>query len=131
VTGFINSANYPVKHTVSPCGSLYLWIYDPTGDLLQSTYIAGVSNSFGTHAVAVGPNSTVYVAGPADAEFVPTYQIGVEDRPLLITRLSPNADVEPVQLVCVGNAASNRSGPVAAGEIVSLFGMSLGPAEAA
>src|SRR5207244_940548 len=81
--------------------------------------------------LALGPNSTVHVVGPADADFVPTYQVGAENGPLLVTRLSPNGEAQPVRLACVGNAASYGSGPVAAGEIVSLFGVSLGPAEAA
>jgi uncharacterized protein (TIGR03437 family) len=132
VIGVTGLANYLVKNSLVPCGLLYLTIYSPSGELLQSTYLAGLSANSTGGALALGPNSTVHVvAGLADPEFVPTYQVGAENGPFLITRLSPNEEAQPVRLVCVGNAASYASGPVAAGEIVSLFGVNLGPAKAA
>jgi uncharacterized protein (TIGR03437 family) len=79
--------------------------------------------------LALGPNSTVFVAGTAAAEFAPTREIGPASGPLFLTRLSPNGTAQPVKLACVGNAGSNDPGPVAPGEIVSLFGEGLGPVQ--
>jgi hypothetical protein len=69
--------------------------------------------------LALGSNSTVYLSGLwGAADFV-------------VSRLSQNPEAKPLQLVCVTNAAGLRSygDPVAGGELISLFGQGLGPAE--
>jgi uncharacterized protein (TIGR03437 family) len=62
----------------------------------------------------------------AGADFAPT-QTGPFPPSLALYRLSPNSNAQPVQLACVGNAATFSSGPVAPGEIVTLSGIGLGP----
>ena len=130
VTGFSRDANSRVKNSLVPCGPVYLMVLGPSGDLLQSTYLAGGSGTLNlASALALGPNGTVFVAGTVDAAFVATRQIGLASGPLFLTRLSPNETAQPVKLACVGNAASLVAGPVAPGEIVSLFGEGLGPGQ--
>ncbi len=130
VTAIGSDANSPVKNSLVPCEPVYLTVLGPTGDVLQSTYLAGGSGTFySSTALALGPNSTVFVAGTAAAAFVPTREIGAAGGPLFLTRLSPNGTVQPVKLACVGNAGSYDPGPVAPGEIVSLFGEGLGPVQ--
>jgi uncharacterized protein (TIGR03437 family) len=124
VAGLSNDANYPVKNSLAPCESVYLTVLDPLGDLLQSTYLAGGSTAVNPE-LALGPNTTVFVA----ATFRPSRETGTGSGPLSLMRLSPNAGAQPVKLACVGNAASYDPGPVAPGEIVSLFGAGLGPAQ--
>ena len=126
--GVSSGANYPVKGSLFPCGWAYLTVFGPTGDLIQSTYLAGAS-WLTPNALALASNSAVYVAAVPDPAFIPARSIGTANGPLLVTRLSPNGTAEPVKLACVGNSASFDPGPVSPGEIVSLFGESLGPAQ--
>jgi len=123
------STGSPIKNSLLPCGAFetaYLTVFDPGGGLLQSTYLSGST----ADSLALGPASTVYIVGSADDAFVPTQQIaGMSTGPRFLMRLSQNTSAQPVQLVCVGNAASYDPGSIAAGEIVSLFGSSLGPAQ--
>lgn len=67
-------------------------------------------------AVALDPTAALWVPAGTDARIL--------DRVSLVTPLSP-------RVTCVSNAASFFSGPVAPGEVVSLFGPAIGPAEAA
>jgi uncharacterized protein (TIGR03437 family) len=124
LTGVTTAANYPVKDSLAPCGSVFLSVFDPAGNLIQSTYVEGYPdvNAFTFTALGLGPNSTVYVAGPAKGNPL------VADGPVLLARLSPAAAAHPVSLACLGNAGSFDVGPIAPGEILSLFGQGLGPA---
>ena len=119
-------ANYPTKNSVAPCapgGTSALTVFDPNGDVLQGTYVAGTSNP------AIGANSTVYVAGAASAAYLPTRQVaGSAGGLAFFTQLSTNPNAQTVRLACEGNAASYDSAAIAGGEIVSLFGDGLGPA---
>ena len=127
-TGFTTNANYPVKSSLVPCGSMYLTVFGPSGDLLQSTYLAGgAGHSPFPNALVLAPNSVVYVLGPADPAFDPGPEPGAGAGSFFLTRLSLNETAQPVKLACLGNAGSYDPGAVAPGEIVSLFGESLGP----
>jgi uncharacterized protein (TIGR03437 family) len=135
LTTYIQSAIYPVKSSLGQCmstGSAALTVYDPSGNILQSTYLPGTAPVRGMIAslgLALGPNSTVYIAGFPDSTYTPTRQLtGSTNGPLFLTRLSPSAKNTPTQLACVGNSGSFDPGALAPGEIVSLFGENLGPA---
>jgi uncharacterized protein (TIGR03437 family) len=122
-TGITTAANYPVKDSLTPCGSVFLSVFDAAGNLIQSTYVGGDAGIYAfTSALGLGPNSTVYVAGPT--KFDPL----LADGQIVLVRLSPGVAAHPVSLACLGNAASFDAGPIAAGEILSLFGQGLGPA---
>ncbi len=130
VTATTSAANYPVKNNLVPCEPVYLTVLGPSGDPLQTTYLAGGSGAFLSFtALALGPNSTVFVTGTAAAAYAPSRETGVASGRLFLTRLSPNEAAQPIKLSCVGNAGSYDPGPVAPGEIVSLFGEGLGPAQ--
>jgi uncharacterized protein (TIGR03437 family) len=117
------SGNYPVKDSLMACGSLVMTVVDASGNLSQSTYLGGATDTTdtGVNAVALGPNSTVYVAGPDAAG------TGL----VTLARLSPNSTAQPVPLACVANAGSFEPGGISPGELVSLFGQGLGPAQGA
>ncbi|MGA2131084.1 MAG: hypothetical protein ABSH50_02115 [Bryobacteraceae bacterium] len=124
----IANGNYPPVNSLATCEtapSAALTVLDASGTVLQSTYIPGSSNS---QAFALGPDSTVYVVSP-DASFAPTQQLAGSSGGLLaLTGLTQNASAPVVQLACVANAASYDSAGISGGEIVSLFGQGIGPA---
>jgi uncharacterized protein (TIGR03437 family) len=77
----------------------------------------------------------VFVLASSDLTVAPTQTGPYPDFPFsaaeygaaVLYRLSPNANAQTVPLACIGNAASFSIGPVAPGEIVTLFGSGLGP----
>jgi uncharacterized protein (TIGR03437 family) len=112
-SGLATSANYPVKDSQAPCGSTFLTAFDAAGNVMQSTYLAAaVGNSAPAPVIALGAGGSVYIGGTTD-----------------VTKLSASSPARTVGLACVGNAASFDAGAVAPGEIVSLFGQGLGPAQ--
>jgi uncharacterized protein (TIGR03437 family) len=121
VSGNAGSAGHPVKNSVSTCQPSYagvpgfLTVFDPSGDLLQSTYLPPgepVGNG-----LAIGPGSVFVLGSPANPPLTG----------FSLTQLLPDPTAQPVQLACVGNAASVEPGPIEAGELVSLFWEGLGP----
>jgi uncharacterized protein (TIGR03437 family) len=125
VTSWWNGGNYRAKNSLTTCapgGTSALTVLDPSGEILQATYLAGASNP------ALGPNSTVYIAGTPDSSYAPTRQLaGPAGGLVFLTQLSPHAQAPTVQLACEGNAASYDSSAISGGELVSLFGEGLGP----
>src|ERR1022692_1606653 len=131
-------ANYPVKNSLAACdsnGSSALTVLDGNGNVLQSTYIPGSSGYTNTTpAVGLGVDSTVYVVGSPTASSTPTQQLAGSQPGLgllFLTSFSQDAIAQVVQLACIGNAASYDSTGIAGGEMVSLFGQGLGPANGA
>lgn len=127
VVGAANVANLPVKNPVFSCGSAFLAVYGPSGELLQSTFLPSEDPGLYLRdeaqvGLTIAPDGTVYVVGnPA--------QFQAPSGRWLFLHLSQHPNATPLQLACVGNAASYDPGPVAPGELVSLFGQGLGPAE--
>jgi uncharacterized protein (TIGR03437 family) len=120
-TGLVSSANFPAKDSLAICGSTVLTVFDIAGELLQSTYVGGAIGMFlPAPVMAVAADGSVYVGTANDLS-----------DPLTAVKLSKSVAAQPVRLACIGNAASWDPGPVAPGEIVSLFGQGLGPAQAA
>jgi uncharacterized protein (TIGR03437 family) len=117
------AANFQAKNSVTPCSAgmnSALAVLGPNGNLLQATYIPSPEGFAGyVPAMTVSANSTVDVLDG-------TLAAGAES-PVLI-QFSPNLSAPPVQLACVGNAASYDSTAISGGELVSLFGQGLGPA---
>jgi uncharacterized protein (TIGR03437 family) len=128
--------NYPVKNSLAACdanGSSVLTVLDGSGNVLQSTYVPGSSGYTNTPpAVGLGENSTVYVVGSPTASYTPTRQLaGSALRLLFLTSFAQDTKAQAMQLACLGNAASYDSTGIAGGELVSLFGQGLGPANGA
>jgi len=132
VSGFSPGVN-PVANSIATCGSAVtalLGVFAPDGSLLQATYVPGASG--GAPFIAIGPNSTVFVLANADPNFSPTqagpFPAGFSSTSIFfLWHLSPNASAQTFPLSCVTNAASFGTGPIAPGEIVTLFGNGLGP----
>jgi len=114
--GASNAANLAVKNPVAPCGSAFLDVYGPSGELLQSTYLPSGAG------LTTAPDGAVDVVSNPGQPQVPNGS-------WLLVHLSQQPNATPLQLACVGNAASYDPGPVAPGELVSLFGQGLGPAQ--
>lgn len=133
-TYLLGSANagLVVKNSLFPCeqGSpAVLTVYDSGGGVLQSTYLP---QGTAATSLALGPNSEVYILGSIDSTFVPTQSIAsVSNGSWFLARFAQNPAAQPVQLVCIVNAASFYAAPIAGGEIVSLFGIGLGPVQGA
>ncbi|HXM42794.1 MAG TPA: SBBP repeat-containing protein [Bryobacteraceae bacterium] len=125
-------ANYPVKNSLAACdanGSSALTVLDGNGNVLQATYIPGSQGYSSPPAVGLGVNSTVYVVASPTASYAPTRQLaGSQPGVLFLTSFAQGAKAQVVPLACLGNAASYDSTGIAGGEMVSLFGQSLGPA---
>ena len=122
------NANYPAWNSLAPCqttASTALTVLDSNGNVLQATYIPGAS---GYAPLALDTGSNVYVAGVPSSTYAPTRQLsGASSGLVFVTSLTENPNAGIVQLACVANAASYDSAGISGGEIVSLFGQSLGP----
>jgi uncharacterized protein (TIGR03437 family) len=69
------------------------------------------------------------VVGAADTTFTATQTIAGTAGSLFLALFTPDPAAQALQLACIANAASFYPAPIAAGEIVSLFGQGLGPAQ--
>ena len=131
ITGYSGPLMRPVLKSLAQCGSVWLSVYAPDGSLLQTTYIPGAASTVFTALIATSPNSTVFVLDSAVATFAPTqsgpFPAGATYGASSLLHLSPNANAQTFPLACVGNAATNDAGPIAPGEIATLFGNGLGP----
>ncbi len=116
-------------------GDAFLSVLNETGsDLVLSTLLGG-SGADGATAMAFGPAGTVYIAGFTMSTDFPTTAGALQAAApqaienMFVVRIDPTATplIDGSGLV---NAASLRPGPVAPGEIVSLFGAGVGPLNA-
>jgi uncharacterized protein (TIGR03437 family) len=118
---------HPVRNSLATCGSAWLSVVAPDGSVLQTTYIPGAANG-SLVLIATGPNSTVSVlSSAADTTFAPTQAGPFSSDGTILLRLSPNANAQTFPLACLGNAATYKTGPIAPGDTVALFGSGLGP----
>ena len=122
------AANFRAKDSVTPCSAgmnSALAVLDPSGNLLQATYIPSTKVGFAGYqpAMTVSANSTVDVLDVALTT--------ANGTSLALIQFSPNPNAQTVQLACVGNAANYDSTAISGGELVSLFGQGLGPAAGA
>ena len=116
--GGYTAAATSMKNSLATCGTSYLAVYAPDGSLLQSTYVPGAGGGALAY-LTTGPNSTIYAVAAAPGE-----QGGS-----ILARFSPNPAAQTVPLACMGSAATYGTGPIAPGEIVTLFGSGLGPVQ--
>ena len=114
------------KNSLATCGQDQLSVFAPDGSLLQGTFFAGALSG---QLMAVGQNSTVFVVADADATFGPTQAGPFPAGGRMLVRLSPHSDAKTFPLACVVNAALYKPAPIAPGELVTLFGSGLGPAQ--
>ena len=114
--GRTNEAFLPNLHPAAVCNfpsapySGALARLDGAGHLVQSTYLA---------------SATAYVSGFMQASGATVLFNELTNQQLAIVTLGPMPEI---QLACVSNAAALGIGPLAPEEIVSLFGLNLGPA---
>jgi uncharacterized protein (TIGR03437 family) len=130
---------FAVRNSLATCGFDFssdpagntelLTVIAADGEILQATYLPG-GGTFGSPLIAEGPNSTVFVAAPAGPAFAPSqsgpFPAGASNF-FLLARLSPHSGASVYPLACVGNSASLEAGPIALGELITLFGNGLGP----
>jgi uncharacterized protein (TIGR03437 family) len=111
----VNAGNYPVKNSLSACGTgAALTVIDSSGAILQSTYLPGGQSTLGINVL---PDSTVDLFGVPSTGAL-----------LSMMQLSQNPQAPIVQLACYGNAGSYYNSAISPGDVVSLFGSGLGPA---
>src|SRR3984957_5278921 len=136
VAGTSQTAYYPVKNTLAPCGTQFLSVIAPDGTVLQTTYLPG-ADSFGTpSSISFGPDGNLLMVLEASQSFVPSRPSPLSSGPAqptptltipMLLSLSPTATADLFPLACISNAASYTFGPVTAGELLELSGSSLGP----
>jgi uncharacterized protein (TIGR03437 family) len=135
ITGSSGSAMLPAKNSLAPCGTAWLSVIAPDGSIPQTTYIPGAATTYAsTVLIATGAGLTSVLVTPADPTVPPTRAGPFVSNYLAnpnyagkLFHLSPNPNAETLPLVCMANGASYSTGPIAPGEIVTLFGTGLGP----
>jgi uncharacterized protein (TIGR03437 family) len=138
VAGF-SAALAPLKNSLATCVAAldFMTVYAPDGTLLQSTYIPGAPYVLFTPArIAAGANSTLFVVSLAGPTFAPSQagpfpaQANQTVGATFLMRLSPDPAAVVTPLGCLTNSGDfDRRSPIAPGEIISLFGSGLGPAQ--
>jgi uncharacterized protein (TIGR03437 family) len=139
ITSYTGAYGTPVRKSLAFCGSAWLGVYAPDGSVLQITYLPGASSTLFAFGTVVIGGSHVFVLDVADSTFTPTqtgpfpqYPYGPQYSPasLALYNLSPNPGAQTVPLACAVSAASFLMNvPVAPGELLALYGNSLGPAQ--
>jgi len=138
VAGAADSSSFPVTPgSVQACqgdqfgySNAFLLELDPTGSrLLYSTFLGGNVRDQG-FGVALDAAGNAYVTGMSDStDFAPTRgAAGIAGGQAFVAKIDLSV-ATPFEISCVANTASMVAGPVAAGEIVSIFGNGLGPAD--
>jgi uncharacterized protein (TIGR03437 family) len=104
---------------------------DPAGSrLLYSTFLGGNVRDQG-FALALDTKANAYVTGMSDSTDFNTTPgaAGIPDGQMFVAKVDFAASA-PFGVSCIANLASMAAGPVAAAEIVGIFGNGLGPANA-
>jgi uncharacterized protein (TIGR03437 family) len=139
VVGAADSTSFPTTPgAIQPCledpngfSNAILFELDPNGTrLLYSTFLGGNVRDQG-FGIALDTGGNAYLTGMSDStNFVTTPgAAGIPTGQLFIAKVGFSASA-PAGVTCVANTASMVPGPVAAGEIVSIFGTGLGTANA-
>jgi uncharacterized protein (TIGR03437 family) len=139
ITSYTGAYASPVRNSLASCSSAWLGVYAPDGSVLQITYLPGATNTPSAFGTVVIGGSTVFVVDVADSTFKPTqtgpfpqYPYGPQYSPagLALYNLSPNPGAPTMPLACAVSAASFLMNvPIAPGEMLALYGTSLGPAQ--
>src|ERR1700722_17933465 len=131
VAGTSQTAYYPVKNTLAPCGTQFLSVIAPDGTVLQTTYLPG-ADSFGSpSSLSLGSDADVLMVLEASQSFFPSrpgpLPAGQAPTTAMLLSFSPTATADLFPLACISNAGSHTFGPVTAGELLELSGSGLGP----
>jgi uncharacterized protein (TIGR03437 family) len=137
VIGAADSTTFPTTPgSLQPCladpngySNAILFELDPNGSrLLYSTFLGGNVRDQG-FGIALDGGRNAYLTGMSDSTtFAPTPgAAGIATGQAFIAKVGFSTPT-PAGVTCVANTASMVPGPVAAGEIVSIFGSGLGPA---
>jgi uncharacterized protein (TIGR03437 family) len=137
ITSYTAAFGTFTRNSLATCGSAWLGVYAPDGSTLQITYLPGAASTQFTFGLIALGGSSVFVLDAADPTFAPTQSgpFPAQDPSVLVATasalfsLSPNPSAPTLPLACVANAASFDTGAVAPGELVTLFGNNLGPAQ--
>ncbi len=139
VSSYTGTFGTPVRNSLASCGSAWLGVYAPDGSVLQITYLPGATSTQSAFGLIAIGGSSVFVLNVADATFHPTqagpfpqYPFGAQVAPasFALIKLSPDPSAQTMPLACVANAATfETNGAIAPGELVGLYGDSLGPAQ--
>lgn len=106
----------------------------PDGTLAAATYLGGsdLENALG---VAVSPDGVVVLAGStASRDFPVTTSSALQPPGYFVSKLhiaDPSNAGQPCLTLAIENAASFLTGPIAPGELVTLWGLNLGPSNGA
>jgi uncharacterized protein (TIGR03437 family) len=137
ITGYTGAFGIPTRNSLASCGSAWVSVYAPDGTILQTTYLPGATGTALAYPlIALAPGAALFVLAEADTAFtpiqtgpLPQFPYGTQSGSAALFNLSPNAGAQTLPLACVANGATFGIGAVAPGEIVSLFGNSLGPSQ--
>ena len=129
VVGYTNAVNFPLHQITQSCDLAsfpggengFLLRLSPTGDVLQSTYLAP-GGVFNPAAIVTTPGGA-YVAGDLTSGYGAAY---IHFAALTLAPIT--GSVGTLQLGCMGNAATFAFAGISPGEVVSLFGEGIGPA---
>lgn len=132
LVGYTNSVDFPLHRPSQVCNfassldlglglDAFLIRVSPGGDVLQSTYLvpSGTRTPF---AVAFSSGKGYIVSDFASNGRSMQFSV--------LTLAPSSANAATLPFACIGSAASLLAGVLAPGQIVSLFGEGLGPAEA-
>ncbi len=136
IIGYTGAVATRVENSLAPCGSTWLSVYAPDGSILQTTYLPGATGTGPSYGLVALGGSAVFVLDEADTAFTPSqtgpfpqFPYGADYGSGALLNLSPNANAQTLPLACVGSAAVLTTGAIAPGELVALFGNTLGPAK--
>jgi uncharacterized protein (TIGR03437 family) len=138
VAGAADSSSFlTTPSSIQPCqgnqfgySNAFLLKLDPTGSrLLYSTFLGGNVRDQG-FGLALDAAGSAYVTGMSDStDFAPTAgAAGIATGQAFVSKIDFSV-ATPFGIGCVANTASMVAGPVAPGEIVSIFGNGLGPVD--
>lgn len=143
LTGFTSSPDFPVAGSLCQTGfggrrDAFVVRLEPGRPLLSASLFLGGRADDEGRAVAAGPGGVAWVAGVTGSENFPTTQGAFRTSYRrgyggggdgFAVRIDTQSSAQPpcVALGGVVNAASFLPGPVAPGEIISIFGAGLGP----
>ncbi len=133
----VASYNFPVtsgafqRCVTNGKGDLFAVEFNPSGQTIGATYLGGTGTETPS-AIVAGPNGSPYIAGVTTSTDFPGI-VGAESGVALtfVTRTqinNPQTTDGPCISQILENAATFAEGPVATGEIVTIRGAGIGPA---
>jgi uncharacterized protein (TIGR03437 family) len=135
----------------APCADAFLTLVHESGRRLVYSTLLGGNGIDSAAALAMGADGSIYIAGATGSDdFVttrgafrtartggtcvqqtsPTASMSFACEDAFVLKMDPNAAGPVRPVAAVANAANGVGGPVAAGELVSLFGLGIGPSTA-